>query len=62
MVRKKLGNEAYDAALYTLGAFGISMATKKVFKEDLDVPNRLKDVGKLSAAVFGGFLEGMGSD
>lgn len=54
--RKTLMNEAYDALLYTTGAIVISMASKKIIKEPLGVPENVNGVLKLGAAVAGGTI------
>ncbi len=54
--RKELMNEAYDALLYTGGAFLIGMTSKKILKEPLGTPGNIKDFLKLSAVMTGGLI------
>lgn len=44
-------NELYDAGLITLGAVAVSMASRKLAKDDLGVPSTAQRILKLAAAI-----------
>jgi hypothetical protein len=47
----KMTREVYDAVLLTAGAVGISMASKKILKESLGIPQNVKGMLKLAVSV-----------
>ena len=49
-------NELYDAGLITLGAVAVSMASKKLTKDDLGVPSTAQRILKLAAAFGAGSM------
>jgi hypothetical protein len=49
--KKEMVNDLYNAALFTIGAVGVSMASKKVLGEPLSTPTSLQGTAKLAAAV-----------
>jgi hypothetical protein len=49
--KKKMVNDFYNAALFTVGAVGVSMACKKVLGEPLSTPSSLLGTAKLTVAV-----------
>ena len=49
--KKEMVNDLYNAALFTIGAVGVSMASKKVLGEPLSAPASLQGTAKLAAAV-----------
>lgn len=56
MKRKDVLNTVYNAGLLTLGAVAASMASKKIFKDDLGVARDSKKLLRMAVAVGGGSL------
>ena len=56
LTKEELMNEVYNAELITLGAVGVAVASKKLFRDDLGVPTTAQRIFKLVAAVGGGAL------
>ena len=53
MQEKEIMNELYDALMVTAGVVGLSMISKKVFKEKLTDATDLSDIAKLTVGVAG---------
>ena len=53
MNEKEIMNELYDALMVTVGVVGLSMVSKKVFKEKLTDATDFCDIAKLTAGVAG---------
>lgn len=53
LTKEVLMNEIYNAGLITLGAVGVAVASKKLFRDDLGVPTTGQRIFKLVAAVGG---------
>ena len=56
LTKEELMNEVYIAGLITLGAVGVAVTSKKLFRDDFGVPTTAQRVFKLVAAVGGGAL------
>ena len=54
LTKEEVLNGLYNAGLITLGAVGISMASKKLLKDDLGVIRSTQRVLRLAVAVGGG--------
>ena len=56
MNEKEIMNELYDAFMVTVGVVGLSMISKKVFKEKLTDATYFSGIAKLAAGVAGSTL------
>ena len=54
LTKEEVLNRLYNAGLITLGAVGVSMASQKILKDDLDVRCSAQRVLRLAVAVGGG--------
>ena len=54
--QKDMINDAYTAAVITVGAVGVSMASRKLLKNSLGVPETVNGAAKLAVAVGLGTL------
>ena len=56
MQEKEIMNELYNATIITVGVVGLSMISRKVFKEKLTDVTDFRGIAKLTAGVAGGTL------
>ena len=49
--RKDIMNKLFDSTLITIGAVGVGMITRKIFKDGLSAPSSLVPTLKLATAV-----------
>ena len=56
LMKEEFMNEVYNAGLITLGAVGVAVVSKKLFRDDLGVPTTTRRIFKLVAAVGSGAL------
>ena len=56
LTKEEVLNSLYNAALITLGAAGVSLASSKLLKENLGVTPTMQNLFKMAVAVGGGTL------
>ena len=56
LTKEEVLNSLYNAGLITVGAAGVSLASSKMLKENLDVTRTMQNLIKMAVAVGGGSL------